>query len=450
MGITASLFYNSSTEKQTLHRRITPSNEQKEAQKQRWNELADYLKAELKIISGYSIYSWLQGSYKFKTQLRPLFNGDEFDIDLGIYFQWQGEPHDGEFSPLQLKKMVQECMEAYRQHQNDIKKVASPKMRCNRIHYEGDFHIDVPTYHLDNSRDARALATEEDEWEESDPKAIYVWFKQQFPDEDIRHNVRRLIRYLKAWGILNLKEGEGKPSAILLTVLVTESYELLSEEERSSDDNALTGILRLILARLTQDSTVYNPVNHAEIMSDRLGKNGITALKKHIEQFATLAQQALNAKTEVEAADIWSTVYKHFFPLPEAREEIVKFSESRQDSLLRQVFTPTIFVTAERKKPLSQRTNNWSGIDSIGPIPKNCSITFKLVNTSSLPPYVTVEWTVRNEGAEAEIENDLGHPAGRGHSATENSAYKGVHYMDCVLRQYGRIIGVKRVKVVIN
>jgi len=350
MGIAASLFYSTSTDQQTLHRRIIPTDDQNEAQKQRWNELADFLKNNLKIRSNYSIYSWLQGSYKFSTQLRPLLSGDEFDIDLGIYFMWEGEPHEGNFSPLILKNMTQECMELYAKTQSDIKQVASPpKMRCNRIHYEGNFHIDVPIYHLDNSRDMRALATENDEWENSDPKAIYVWFKKQIA-EDIRPQVRRLIRYLKAWAILNLKEGEGKPSAILLTVLVAEVYARLSEEERLSDDEALTGILRLILARLTRKPTVRNPVDLAEIMSDRLGKNGITALKAHIEAFHTLAQKALAAKTELEAADLWSTVYKHFFPLPEAKEEIAKFSESRQDSLLCRVFRPIIFVTAERKK----------------------------------------------------------------------------------------------------
>ncbi|MBO3463971.1 hypothetical protein G7B40_039365 [Aetokthonos hydrillicola Thurmond2011] len=256
MGIAASLFYSISTDKQTLHRRIIPTDEQREAQQQRWNDLADYLKAELKIRSGYSIYSWLQGSYKFATQLRPLSIGDEFDIDLGIYFQWQGKPHQGSFSPLQLKTMVQECMELYAQEQDDIKKVASPKMRCNRLHYKGDFH--------------------------------------------------------------------------------------------------------------------------------------------------------------------------------------------------RQVFTPTIFVTAERKKPLFGQTNNWNNVDFIGPIPKDCSITFKLMNSAFLPPNSTVEWTVRNEGAEAEINNDLGHPAGKGLVATERSSYKGTHYMDFVVRQYGRVIGVKRVKVIIK
>jgi len=448
MGLATSLFYSNSPDKQTLHRRIIPTNEQQEAQQQRWNDLADYLKTELRIKSNYSIYSWLQGSYKFATQLRPLSINDEFDIDLGIYFQWEGTPDKGNFSPLEFKNMVQQCMEIYAKTQDDIKQIASPKMRCNRIHYEGNFHIDVPTYHLDNLHDTRALATEDNKWEDSDPKAIYVWFKTQVPEE-IRPQVRRLIRYLKAWAILNLEEGNGKPSAILLTILVAELYPMLSEEQCSSDDEALATILELILDRIKQNPTIRNPVDQNEIISDRLGKNGMLALQSHIEEFYSIAQKALSAKTEFEAADLWSKIYKHFFPLPETREQIARFSESRKDSLLAKVFTPRIYVTAERKKYLPGKTNKWSKLNFIGPIPKNCSITFKLINSAELPTHATVEWTVRNEGSEAEMKNDLGHQAGKGLIAKEHSAYQGTHYMDCVVSQYGQIIGVTRVKVIV-
>ena len=57
---------------------------------------------------------------------------------------------------------------------------------------------------------------------------------------------------------------------------------------------------------------------------------------------------------------------------------------------------------------------------------------------------------VRNEGDEAEYTNDLGHRAGAGFTATENSAYTGTHYMDCILRQNGRIYGVMRIPVRIS
>lgn len=57
---------------------------------------------------------------------------------------------------------------------------------------------------------------------------------------------------------------------------------------------------------------------------------------------------------------------------------------------------------------------------------------------------------VRNDGEEAEGVNDLGHVAGRGLTATETSAYRGTHYMDCVVKQFGRVLGRRRMAVEIQ
>ena len=133
MGITASLFYNSNDpDKQTLHRRITPSQEQFDDQQERWNALADYLTSDLEERSGHRIRTWLQGSYKFGTQVRPARKGDEFDIDLGVFFQWKGEPEEGDHEPDELKDMVQRSLESY-SGDGVIEVVSPPKSRCSRI-----------------------------------------------------------------------------------------------------------------------------------------------------------------------------------------------------------------------------------------------------------------------------------------------------------------------------
>lgn len=61
-----------------------------------------------------------------------------------------------------------------------------------------------------------------------------------------------------------------------------------------------------------------------------------------------------------------------------------------------------------------------------------------------------MDWVVRNEGTEAEDVNDLGHIAASGYTATEQSAYVGTHHMDCILRQSGRAIAVRRVEVKVS
>ena len=84
MGIAARYFFNASdSDKPTLHRRCSPTDEQQDNQIERWRSLAEFLKTDLRTRSGYPVRTYLQGSYKFETQIRPVKKGDEFDIDLG-------------------------------------------------------------------------------------------------------------------------------------------------------------------------------------------------------------------------------------------------------------------------------------------------------------------------------------------------------------------------------
>jgi len=184
MGIAAAEFYSANDgAKQTLSRRITPSDKQMDQQRERWDLLVQHLLSDMAGRSGLTMRHWLQGSYKFGTQVRPMRMAEEFDIDLGIYFEWSGSAEQGRFSPLQLKTFVQNSLNQYRKaHTREVLEVTPPKERCCRIRFAGNFHIDVPTYHLDAKRDARSLATQGNKWESSDPKAFYKWVVTQFDD----------------------------------------------------------------------------------------------------------------------------------------------------------------------------------------------------------------------------------------------------------------------------
>ena len=65
-------------------------------------------------------------------------------------------------------------------------------------------------------------------WEDSDPKAFHLWFKDSFDDLE-RAKVRRQIRYVKCWACLKFGDGDGRPSSTLLTVLVAEAFEAFNK-----------------------------------------------------------------------------------------------------------------------------------------------------------------------------------------------------------------------------
>ena len=450
MAIAASQFFSANdSEKQTLSKRIAPSDGQMADQRERWDALAEHLKQDLNAVSGYPIQHWLQGSYKFGTQIRPARPRHEFDIDLGLYYCWPGKADAGRYSAIQHKNWVQDSLKKYARANSDdvIEVVVPPKKRCCRIRYQGSFHIDVPTYHLDADRDARDLATQENKWEESDPKAFYKWFKDTVA-EPLRTKARRQIRYLKIWAALKFENDVARPSSVLLTVLVTEAMVGMSDNDLASDDDALRVVLGRVVARLEANASVPNPVNKDEILSDRLSKADFASFLVRLKQFHAVADRACKATELITASDIWVEAFEHFFPAPDAQElnEALAF-RARSKALVPVAFDPTIAVTAQAKSNQSAR---FSGTNQIGPIPKDCDIRFTVANARDLPAGAEVHWMVRNEGLEAEIKNDLGHLAGTGITQTEHSAYNGIHHMDCVVKLRGQLIGFRRVPVKIQ
>ena len=440
MAEAAALFHSADAEVQTLHRRITPSEEQFEQQQERWNALADHLLADLRERSGYEMRSWLQGSYKFATQVRPARKGAEFDIDLGVYFQWAGDPEDGNRTAKAFKRVVQASLDAY--EDDEVLEVTQPaKNRCSRIRFKGDFHIDVPSYHLDADRDQRTLATEENGWEDSDPKALYTWFKDAF-SEDIRPTVRRQIRYVKIWAQLKFSD-ERRPSSTLLTVLVAEALE--GRANLPPDDELLGEVLDQIASRLAGSASVLNPADTGEDLLARLSEDSIREFLERLDDFVAVAKRALGAIDEVSAADHWADAFEHFFPLPEAT--------SLEETAKSAYRLPVRALIPEVRVRAVSRTNalhRWDGMNEIGPIPIDCDIHFEVINPRDLPGDATVYWTVRNEGGEAELVNDLGHRAGTGLAAEERSAYEGVHYMDCTIKRLGVVLGLRRVRVIVR
>jgi len=443
MGLAAKYIFDSAdSAKQTLHRRIVPTDTQFEQQQARWNELADYLKPNLQKMSGASIRSWLQGSYKFGTQIRPVHKQDEFDIDLGIFFCWAGLPEDGENGPKALKNMVQESLREFVIENDDVIEVVSPpKKRCCRIRFRDDFHIDVPCYHLDEAQDSRSLATENDVWERSDPKAIYTWFKDLFSNYS-RDRTRRLIRYMKTWATLKFPEAEDRPSSALLTVLVAEAVASLKDGLPGSEDEALDEIIRKLSDRVAINQEVKNPVDSTENLACRMTQEAWKSFSDRLKEFSDISKQAVVAKDELLACSIWSGAFEHLFPLPDAQS-----LEKCETNLPALRSVPEIDVQAVQR---NNSNMHYCGVNKIGPIPKDCNIKFRVTNPHAMPTGTQFYWMVRNEGDEAEDANDLGHRAETGLTASEHSAYNGFHYMDCTAISSNQVVGVRRVRVTIS
>jgi len=440
----ASRLFNGNTD-QTLIGRVTPTSEQCEFLQEQWNNLAEHLKKVLGKY-GYTISTWLQGSYKYATLIKPVHLGEEYDVDVGVYFEWDDE-QGFEPTPKQLREWVQRELVEYEKSCEDLKKVEVPaKERCSRASYVRQFHIDMPVYHLNTDSDVRRLACLSDKWEHSDPKKLYKWFKDAVVGDD-RSQLRRLVRYLKAWAAVSFDDvPASRPSSIFLTVVATNAYQDLWMERLVglADDDALVAVVKKLHARLFNERKVVNPVDEDEDLN-RISSEAWDGFLPRLAALQDIAERAGDANDEASAALIWSEAFSFLMPLPEADQ--VEIVDERSGRAVMQLPEVEIKVFAGNPARLvATHRNEVPGVE------KGCSLIFAIVNPHVVPEFATLEWTVRNEGQEADQRSDLGHRrvGMRLLSAQEHTAYRGRHFMDCIVRLNGQIYAVRRVPVAVR
>lgn len=440
----ASKLFNGNTD-QTLIGRVTPTTEQREFLRQQWNDLADHLKKAL-AKHGYTISTWLQGSYKYATLIKPVHLGEEYDVDVGLYFEWDDD-QDAEPTPKQLRDWVQVELLEYEKVCEELKKVeVPPKERCSRASYIRQFHIDTPVYHLNTDSDVRRLACISGKWEHSDPKNLYKWFKEAVSSDD-RDQLRRLVRYLKAWAAVSFDEApDSRPSSILLTVVATEAYQELWAQRfiGLADDDALVAVIKKIHDRFFDDRKVENPIDKNEDLN-RMSSEAWDGFLPRLAALQDIAERAGGAEDEASAALIWSEAFSFLMPLPET-DQVEMVDESSGRAVMQLPEVEVKVFTGNPRRLVATHRNEVPGVA------KDSALSFTIVNPHVVPEFAMVEWTVRNEGSEADQQSDLGHRqvGMRLLIAEEHTAYVGRHFMDCVVRLNGQVYAVRRVPVTVR
>ncbi|WP_454690200.1 CBASS cGAMP synthase [Achromobacter aloeverae] len=443
MGQAARLF-NGAAE-QTLYRRIAPSEEQRAFLQEQWNRLADYLRPTL-AAWGFPVTTWLQGSYKYGTLIRPVRLGESFDVDVGVYFSWDSAAPEARPAVGQLRDWVQSALSQFQHVTPAVKEVVDPaKERCSRAIYVQNFHIDTPVYHLDSVTDARRLACLSGQWEASDPKILYKWFRDivALPQRD---QLRRLIRYLKGWAAVAFVDApESRPSSILLTVCASVAYRRMMDAGLTfaDDDDALIALILKVYLSLREERRVENPVDHREDLN-RIPDLAWQAFLVRLALLNDAAQSAAGAETEVDAALAWEGAFSFLMPFPEADE--VEVVEPNTDLALMQVPDIDVEVYERKGGRLLARHRN-----EVPAVAQDRWLVFTIANRELLPNFADIAWTVRNAGDDADRLGDLGHTQ-RGidlRSVEEHTSYLGKHFMDCVVRLNGSVFAMRRVPVLI-
>lgn len=201
---------------------------------------------------------YVQGSWAYDTCNTPCHDGQEMDLDYGVYLPvstWEdsGLPPQTA-APVYFRIMEQALMPLI---QKEGWALVDDKDTCIRIQVKGiNAHIDVPLYVAPDAEFKRlvearahiakasfatdvafaeseideqqwhdfekiALAMRDGTWKPSDPRKVSDWFKTNVQ----RHGdqLRRVCRYLK--GMRDFNWAAGGPSSVLLMICATQNWQ---------------------------------------------------------------------------------------------------------------------------------------------------------------------------------------------------------------------------------
>lgn len=283
-----------------------------------------------------------QGSYIMDTIIQP-DNGGDFDLDDGVYFHGP-LPEERRKSTEIFHDIIFHAVD-----KNIEIEDITDKPTCVRVKYYskyGDrelaFHIDLPIYYAENF-ETPELAHKDEGWIESSPIEFVEWFEKKAGSKfekslliesfnlkdnyepftkwfsDIRKEdsqLRRIVRYLKAWADLKKKE---MPCGIVMTILAAENF---APNER--DDIALKDTLIKINRMLEINGfKCFRPTpKRDENLFEKSTPEEKQYFKTALESFIESANFAINNPNYKESCLKWQRHLGHRFPCHLAKDEI--------------------------------------------------------------------------------------------------------------------------------
>lgn len=246
----------------------------------------------------YPISFWIQGSHKNSLNIRT--KDDDCDQDDGIYVDRDPEDSvDGTTLQEWILGAIKDITTENVEH----------KDRCVRNYYKpynmGSYHIDYPSYYKTDAMDHPMLTVKNADLEESDPKEFSDWLIEQTDDKG---QLRRLIRYMKAW--CDHIDGD-MLNGLTLSVLACNNF--LAKDGR--DDEALYYILLDIYRGLDNKWECIMPATPGDDLLERYDstfkKNFMNALANLIND----AKKALDEESKHEATKLWKKHMGKRYPL---------------------------------------------------------------------------------------------------------------------------------------
>lgn len=278
-------------------------------------KITNYFKNDLKQkVPDYKI----QGSFPMATIVNPL--DEEYDIDIGVHLQNLDSDKKNWPTPETVHNWIYKAVEKH------TKEKPTDKRTCVRVNYSGNYHADLPIYSF--HKNEPYLAEKGDAgWHPSDAKAFVDWFKGKVKDKG--QQVRRLVKYLKAWADNQSKSGN-LPSGFVLTILIVEEYEKAERE-----DVSFSATVKNINNRIKKSENFLNPVDEDENLRYRISDAQMRNFKKRLSSLVGSASSALKEESKKEACKKWRKEFGDKFSSCENIEDSESALTTSAPALLR-------------------------------------------------------------------------------------------------------------------
>jgi hypothetical protein len=236
------------------------------------------------------------------TTVNPI--DGEYDIDDGVYLQHLDNQDDSNWpaSATVHNWLVKATEGATNEKPMD-------KRTCVRVRYAGQYHVDLPSYGELNGNYLLAVKGET-KWPHSDPLALTDWFLGQVKLRG--EQLRRIVRYLKAWADFQSQRRGPMPSGLIITILAANHF-----RSNEKDDVALTNTIQDISSAMNAACFVLNPVDVSEELTARLNEVQKQRFQVAIKTAADDARKAIDSEDKHDASKHWRKQFGDRFPLVE-------------------------------------------------------------------------------------------------------------------------------------
>lgn len=241
-----------------------------------------------------------QGAHAMRTMINPI--AGEYDIDDGVYLQHLDRRD-------KIKWLTPETFHLWIFNATDGHAYETPELMksCIRVTYGGHYHVDLPIYaELDGTFHMAECGTRG--WHASDPRALTDWFVTAVKTHG--EQLRRVVRYLKAWADFQAHRRGKLPGGLIVTVCGVCNF---VADER--DDIALAKTLRAIEHDIDIIVFVLNPADMTEELTAQTTDAQKKRFQEAIKEAVVDANQAIEMEDRHQASKLWANQLGDRFPI---------------------------------------------------------------------------------------------------------------------------------------